>query len=58
MVGYSADYFERIVMPLLDLPPSARVLDVGRGNGGLTFTLAGARPARHPYLCAKTGRQT
>ena len=41
---YNADYFERIILPLLDLPPSACVLDVGCGNGGLSFTLAGFRP--------------
>src|SRR5512136_2964482 len=41
---YNADYFERIVMPLLDLPDSGRILDVGGGQGALSFALAGLRP--------------
>lgn len=44
---YNTDYFERIVMPLLDIPPDAHVLDVGCGYGGLSFTLAGLRPDLH-----------
>ena len=44
-IFYNPDYFERIVLPLLDLPMDAHVLDVGCGYGGLSFTLAGLRPA-------------
>lgn len=41
---YNSDYFERIVLPLLDLPLSGHILDVGCGYGGLSFTLAELRP--------------
>ena len=41
---WNLDYFERVLLPLLDLPPGARVLDVGAGNGALTFLLARLRP--------------
>jgi SAM-dependent methyltransferase len=41
---WNLDYFERVLLPLLNLPPGARVLDVGAGNGALTFLLARLRP--------------
>jgi ubiquinone/menaquinone biosynthesis C-methylase UbiE len=41
---YNADYFDRIILPLLDIPKSGHVLDVGCGYGGLSFLLAQARP--------------
>ena len=41
---WNLDYFERVLLPLLDLPTGARVLDVGAGNGALTFLLARLRP--------------
>lgn len=41
---WNDDYFERIVLPLLDLPDSGRVLDVGCGNGGISLLLADLRP--------------
>ena len=40
---WNLDYFERIVLPLLNLSPGATVLDVGAGNGALTFLLARLR---------------
>jgi SAM-dependent methyltransferase len=41
---WNLDYFERVILPLLDLPHGAKVLDVGSGNGALTFLLARLRP--------------
>jgi SAM-dependent methyltransferase len=41
---WNLDYLERIVLPLLDIPDSAQVLDVGSGYGGLTLLLAKLLP--------------
>lgn len=41
---WNADYFERVVLPILEPPEGAYVLDVGSGYGGLTLPLARARP--------------
>src|SRR5689334_11091309 len=41
---YNADYFDRIVLSLLDLPYAATLLDVGCGYGGLSLLLAERRP--------------
>ncbi len=37
---WNPDYFTRIVLPLLNLQPGTRVLDVGAGTGALTLLLA------------------
>lgn len=41
---WNVDYFEKIVLPLLDLPNKGHVLDVGCGNGGISFLLSEQRP--------------
>lgn len=41
---WNVDYFERVILQLLKLPRNAHVLDVGAGNGALTFLLARVRP--------------
>ena len=41
---YNADYFERIVLPLMNIPQNGHTLDVGCGCGGLSLILAGLRP--------------
>lgn len=41
---WNADYLERVVLPILEPPEGADVLDVGSGYGGLTLPLARARP--------------
>lgn len=44
---WNTDYFTRILLPLLDLKPGSRVLDVGAGNGSLTLLLARYLPQVH-----------
>jgi ubiquinone/menaquinone biosynthesis C-methylase UbiE len=41
---WNLDYFERIILSLLDLPRGGHILDVGCGNGGLSLLLANLRP--------------
>ena len=44
---WNPDYLQRIILPLLNLKPDARVLDVGCGTGSLTFVLARLVPNIH-----------
>lgn len=37
---WNLDYFENVILPLLNLKPGDNVLDVGAGNGALTLLLA------------------
>ena len=41
---WNPDYFSRIILPLLNLQPGSKVLDVGAGNGALTLLLARCLP--------------
>ena len=41
---WNIDYFEKIILPLLDLPNKGFILDVGCGNGGISFLLSELRP--------------
>ena len=41
---WNIDYFEKIVLPLMDLPNNGQILDVGCGNGGISLLLAEQRP--------------
>jgi SAM-dependent methyltransferase len=41
---YNVDYFDHIILPLIDIPYKGQVLDVGCGHGGLTILLGRARP--------------
>jgi len=38
------DYFQDIILPLLNFPAGGHILDVGCGNGGVCFLLAELRP--------------
>jgi ubiquinone/menaquinone biosynthesis C-methylase UbiE len=40
---WNRDYFERVVVPLLDVPADGTVLDVGTGFGALAFLLQSVR---------------
>ncbi|HKH59677.1 MAG TPA: class I SAM-dependent methyltransferase [Flavitalea sp.] len=44
---WNTDYFEKIVLPQLDLKADDKVLDVGAGNGALTLLLARYFPDVH-----------
>jgi ubiquinone/menaquinone biosynthesis C-methylase UbiE len=44
---WNQDYLTRILLPLLDLRPGMRVLDVGAGNGAFTLLLARHLPGVH-----------
>ena len=40
---WNRDYFEGVVVPLLDVRPNGNVLDVGTGLGSLVFLLSSVR---------------
>jgi SAM-dependent methyltransferase len=41
---WNPDYFKSVILPLLNLKPGSKVLDVGAGNGALTLLLARCLP--------------
>jgi ubiquinone/menaquinone biosynthesis C-methylase UbiE len=41
---WNFDYFEKVILPLLNFPQNGKILDVGCGNGGLSLLLADLRP--------------
>ena len=46
---WNMDYFEKIVLPLIELPNNGQVLDVGCGNGGIALLLSEQRTDLEDY---------
>ncbi len=41
---WNFDYFEKVILPLLNFSQNGHILDVGCGNGGISLLLADLRP--------------